>query len=369
MKKDDKSYPLQPSGNKPRQDKIQTPWSAPFRGGESETSVKDDDDYTFTDDGLKDGVSVGKAKRYSPINPKYVSGQTDEPTSNSSTRPLTSNKKNQYTNPNEPFRGKTLGDIEDFLKGRLEYYKSLEESEEEREKRERREKHSAFLARLTDGLGAFHKAFSYARGVKPMDLPKMSEKATERFERAKAERDKNGDRIMNYAVMLDRLNNSKAQANYQQQMFEMRKRQQDRLDKQEDRNRDVANARAKLYAAQTSKNEEQAAYWKTKADLLEQGWPLEEAEKAARIAERKARAVKLTQGGGNTSRKSGGSSSRKGGSSRIGRSGKSLTTDEEKITEKTDAMGFKTITRTYKQPRQNESGGSKSYSNTKKLGL
>ena len=71
-------------------------------------------------------------------------------------------------------------EMEDFLRKQMQDIKV--ETPEEREKRERREKQKSFLARLADGLGSFHRAFSYARGVQPMDLPNMSAKAQERFE-------------------------------------------------------------------------------------------------------------------------------------------------------------------------------------------
>lgn len=217
------------------------------------------------------------------------------------------------------FNGSTLGDVEDFLRNRLEYHKSLEESDADRQKRERRERTSKNLAAIGDILGAMHRAYSYQRGVQAMDVPSLSDKAQSRIDTARAERDKNADRIMNYAITLDKLNSSKAQSDYQQKILAIRQQQQDRLDKQEETNRNIAEAKVKSYEAQSNKNDEQAAYWKTKAELLERGWPQEQAEKAARIEERKARAAKYRRdaaapygkgGGGGSSSGRGSSSSR-----------------------------------------------------------
>ena len=79
------------------------------------------------------------------------------------------------------------------------------ETKEEREKREKREKRLDFLSRLRDGLSTFHTAYSYARGVKPMDLTMMSPRARELFEKAKRDRDKDADRRLNLALVLQNL--------------------------------------------------------------------------------------------------------------------------------------------------------------------
>ena len=251
----------------------------------------------------------------------------------------------------ETFHGTTIGDVEDFLKGRIEYYKSLEESEEDRQKREKRERRYKNLAAIGDILGSFHNAYSHSRGVDAMELPSISERAQERIDKARLEREKNADRLMNYVITLDKLNSSKAQNDYQQKSLDIKQQQQDRLDKQEETNRNIAEAKVKYYEAQSNKNDEQAAYWKTKAELLERGWPQEQAEQAARIEERKARAAKYSHDASSDG--------------------------TEKVREKTDAKGRTTTTRTYTQPRRQggtprssgSSSSGKRYTNTKKLGL
>ena len=105
--------------------------------------------------------------------------------------------------PYEPFKGDNLGDLVDYIEKERDRVKP--ETEEEREKREKREKRLDFLSRLRDGLSSFHTAYSYARGVKPMDLTMMSPRARELFERAKAQRDKDADRRLNLTLVLQNL--------------------------------------------------------------------------------------------------------------------------------------------------------------------
>ena len=374
MANEDRLYPLQPSDDVQQQiEPLSSPWT---KDTEAKVSATNTDDYTFTEDGLKDGISVGEAKRFSPIDPKYGGEQSDDEQNDfgspwakyaKQTPPTPSSLKSKpYTNPDETFHGTTIGDVEDFLRGRIEHYKSLEESEEDRLKREKRERRYKNLAAIGDILGSFHKAYSHARGIEAMELPSISEKAQERIDKARQEREKNADRLMNYVITLDKLNSSKAQSDYQQKTLAIRQQQQDRMDKQEETNRSIAEAKVKYYEAQSNKNDEQAAYWKTKAELLERGWPKEQAEQAARIEERKARAAKYNHDANGPYRTGGRSSG--GGTQSAG---------TEKVTEKTDARGHTTTTRTYTQPRQRQGGtqsagsssSGKTYSNTKKLGL
>lgn len=103
----------------------------------------------------------------------------------------------------ELFHGDNYEEVENFLNRQVYDYKP--ETSEETEKRERSEKQLGFLARVADGLGTFHTAYSHARGVKPMEMPKMSAKATERYERAKAAREAEKDRYFNYAFKLGQI--------------------------------------------------------------------------------------------------------------------------------------------------------------------
>ena len=112
-------------------------------------------------------------------------------------------------NPYAQLTVKSYEDMERVIRERMNELPP-DETKEEREKRERREKQQGFLARLADGIGSFHTTFAYARGEKPMDMPQMSKRATELYEKAKAAREKNRDQRMNYVLKIGDLGNEKA---------------------------------------------------------------------------------------------------------------------------------------------------------------
>ena len=166
--------------------------------------------------------------------------------------------------PYAQFKGNNYEELEEFLRAQMESVKP--ETKEEREKREKREKRLGFLARLAEGLGTFHTAFSHARGIKAMDMPKMSAKAKELFEKAKAQRDKDNDRLVNYAITLGNINDKDrdfnfrvAQAEQQQANWE-RKYESDRADRAAKLEMEarVYDARANAYEAQGRKEEAEA---------------------------------------------------------------------------------------------------------------
>lgn len=115
-------------------------------------------------------------------------------------------------NPYEQFKGSSYDDVIGFIKDRIDEYKP--ESEEERKKREKREKREMFLANIANVLGSMHKSYSYQRGVKPMDLVDVSAKTRERIDKAKAERENEKDRMMNYAITLGNLKDKDRDFNF-----------------------------------------------------------------------------------------------------------------------------------------------------------
>ncbi len=113
----------------------------------------------------------------------------------------------------DPYSKETIKNYEDMARIIRERMNEIpEETKEERETRERRENQTSFLARLADGLGAYHTTFAYARGEKPIDMPKMSKRAEEYYEKQKAAREKNRDQRMNYAINIANLGNEKVKA-------------------------------------------------------------------------------------------------------------------------------------------------------------
>lgn len=142
-------------------------------------------------------------------------GDGQQPDDNGgSTRATTSTTTNTSSsgNPYEQFKGSSYDDVYGFIKDRMNEYKP--ESEEERKKREKREKREMFLANIANVLGSMHKSYSYQRGVKPMDLADVSAKTRERIDKAKTERQKDNDRMLNYAVTLGNLKDKDRDFNF-----------------------------------------------------------------------------------------------------------------------------------------------------------
>lgn len=156
-------------------------------------------DFSQNDDGGQPGATTAHENEGSdtPATPPLATPTLNGNNGSSSSSTTTTTT---ATSPYAQFKGNNYAELENFLRSQMEAIKP--ETKEEREEREKREKHVGFLARLADGLGTFHTAFSHARGVKAMDMPKMSAKAQELFEKAKAQRDKNNDRLVNLAITL-----------------------------------------------------------------------------------------------------------------------------------------------------------------------
>lgn len=163
----------------------------------------------------------GETKPYKPIPDQIYSSNTiksDWGRDNSAPRGFEA----VVVPDDELFHGDNYEEVENFLNRQIHDYKP--ETSEETEKRERSEKQLGFLARVADGLGTFHSAYSHARGVKPMDMPKMSAKATERYERARAAREADKDRYFNYAFKLGQIreNEDKDRRAFEEQKQRMR---------------------------------------------------------------------------------------------------------------------------------------------------
>ena len=103
----------------------------------------------------------------------------------------------------ERFNG--LDDVEEYIRGRMEANKP--ESEADRKKRERREKWEGIISGIGDMGMALGNLFYTTKGA-PSSYSAadgMSVKAKQRFEKAKADREKNEDRYLNYALSLRKL--------------------------------------------------------------------------------------------------------------------------------------------------------------------
>lgn len=214
---------------------------------------------------------AGNAMPGVEMQPATVETQTGGKTG-SSTETTTTTK---TVSPYEQFKGNNYKDLEDYLQAQIDAYKP--ETEEEREKREKREKRVGFLARLADGLGTLHTVYSYARGVKPMDMPQMSARATELFERAKKQRDANNDRRLNYMTILGKLRDANRNFGYQVAVQEQKDKQhqeamqwnKDEAERQQrNKDRDFDEGQRRFDVEQKGKDADRAQRAKEHADEM-----------------------------------------------------------------------------------------------------
>lgn len=185
---------------------------------------------------------------------------------------------------------------------------------EEEEAIRKREKRERLFASIADGLSAMHEAYSYGRGIKPMDIDKVSPKVLARQDRLRLLRNQE-DRawLQNYINVMKAENQRRRTDLLAKKDAEKAKTQQL-----------ITDSKVKANEARQRKDEATAAYWETKAELLREGFPLQQAEVQARIKEREARANKQMQqrtssrssrannkGGGGSSKGSGSGSGNK----------------------------------------------------------
>ena len=133
---------------------------------------------------------------------------------------------------------------------------------EEEEAIRKREKRERLFASIADGLSAMHEAYSYGRGIKPMDIEKVSPKVLARQDRLRLLRDQE-DRawVSNYLnVMREKrlAEKDKAYNDYKQNMLALKSQQTDqqlrKLDAEIDRlitQGKTEEAKQKLMEAQT----------------------------------------------------------------------------------------------------------------------
>ena len=272
----------------------------------------------------------------------YIENNTNTPAPEAPTPEAPAPETQTVTSP----RFSNLGDVNDFINERVKHYRSLQESDEDRKKRERREKRQKIMANIGDILGSMHNAYSHARGVQPMQIGNMSERMQARFDKAKAARDANEDRLYGYLSQELALENQQRQMEMQEKAFELKQKQDERADKKEERETNLANARIGLMNAQAEKNEEMTAYYTAKIKYLYEGLPLELAHKQAKTDAENAKAAKYRH------------DANRPYSTRRGNSGEYVTITETETEDNGD--GKKRTTTTRRRKRSSGSGSKKS---------
>ena len=135
---------------------------------------------------------------------------------------------------------------------------------EEEEAIRKREKRERLFASIADGLSAMHEAYSYGRGIKPMDIDKVSPKVLARQERLRLLRDQE-DRawVSNYLnVMREKrlAEKDKAYNEYKQNMLALKSQQTDQQLRKLDAEIDRLIAQGKTEEARRKQIEAQTVY-------------------------------------------------------------------------------------------------------------
>ena len=124
----------------------------------------------------------------------------------------------------DKFEGDTMDELLTYYKGLLADKLKRQESNEDRKRRERSERTQQSLSAVGDLLGAWHRAWAYGRGVKPMELPDMGEKTRARIEKAKAAREKNESEILDLMSGIERLQRARRNQDYKEESLELRRK-------------------------------------------------------------------------------------------------------------------------------------------------
>lgn len=193
-------------------------------------------------------------------------------------------------------------------------------SKENEDKRERAEKSALFVSRLSDVADVMLQAYNHARGLPNISTAQnASDKTMQRI--LQSRREMEGYRQKGLSI-------TKAIADIENKMVSMKqaKERQERLDKETKIKQAKAEAYRGYYEAMANKNNEMAAFYKAKAEALEEGKSLDEALKLAKIAKEKASANKTNAEAANV--------------------GKTKTVDKETATEKNGETTYKKETTT-----------------------
>lgn len=205
--------------------------------------------------------------------PATATAENEEPTKPSST-----------TEPTKTYN--SYEDVMKMLEGKIE-------SDAERKAREKREKSRAMVNSIAD-MGRALANLYYTNQGSPNAYSQensLSEAYQTKLDKAKAERDKNRDWWVNYALTQAKLKQGDAAAEAEAantastlklKERELAIKEKEQADKEANR-KAKAEAQNKYYEALSSKNYEQAAFWKEKTRLLDLGYDDKHAATLAKI--------------------------------------------------------------------------------------
>lgn len=159
------------------------------------------------------------------------------------------------------------------------------ETPEQKAAREKREKRQTLLAKIGDGLGAFHEAYSYMMGNKPMTSGSLSAAQEARIKALGLERDHEYKNALdNYLKVLE----TQRKEDYYKSIADTRRAQQESLDRDREEKRkmqkETNDARVALYKARMGKYLDESSYTLAYNNAIASGYSEADAIKAGLAA-------------------------------------------------------------------------------------
>lgn len=176
-------------------------------------------------------------------------------TSTTPAQPSTATPPINGQQPYSGFQGSNYAELEDFIKGQMADVKV--ETPEERKKRERREKIEGAINGIADmgmALGNLYFTSQYAPNAYN-GQNSLSEKYQQRLDKAKADREKNRDAYINYALTLGKLKDADRDFNFRVEQA-----------------RNLQNNWQKTYDAGRQDREEDVQWRKDRAGVADTQW-------------------------------------------------------------------------------------------------
>lgn len=261
------------------------------------------------------------------------------------------------------------------------------ESEEDKQARERREKRQMLMAKLGDGLSAFHNAYSYMRGIKPMTSGSMSAQTEARIKALGLERDKKyNDALDNYLKVLD----IQRKEDYYNSLAESRRAEQESRDaarqSRERREQEKLDLQKQLREDKQHTDAEKSAFWdaywyyrdtlgyddiKARSEASKYSYNVREQANANDQAESEAKVKKL-QSDAHKSDAAANASNARADKTRAGGSssgGTVTTTSDKTVYDKNGNVKGRTVTTTTKKKGGSGKSSNKNNSGKKRTGV
>jgi len=183
------------------------------------------------------------------------------------------------TTPNQVSQVADFAGLREAMERTKQAVDEATESEADKQAREKREKRQALMAKIGDGLGAFHEAYSHMMGTKPMTSGSMSAAQEARVRALGLERDKKyKDALDNYIKVLE----MQRKNDYYNSLADTRRAQQESLERDRTEKRKMQQEKNQAYInlmeAKRQNELEKSDYYTAYLNALNNGADVETAK-------------------------------------------------------------------------------------------